>query len=538
MTAWGGLGTVGFRTRDRAEPTLPGNAPGIAAWSSVLQNTLGRGHAFRAANVSNRLVEQAPDSVSGVVEFVLPQTVGRSLLMEPIRHKTGDDATYESTRAFWRGVLDETLVAERFVRLEDVAVFEWFPRNPGLFHTERAASARREAQRHIRRIGKTQFDIYIAMSEAPPDHASIIRDITTTFETAPKVIFTPRGKMSMLEGGIGCVRYNPVEQKSGGVAWFMSATSTLAPDEGIPLLVPNQIYQRYLIDQIKAVGFAPANVTGRLRFIPKEYRDLYSLNSGIPRLYLEVDDFEPVASGHYGRRRGQVSVAASFVAEIDGVASIYAAYVTFDPGYRSARPSAIEWMRDEYVQGMYKGTIVTDFDQQSPSFSDTLFSLNDVMTSTDLAELVMRLRNTYGRFDWSMLEQQQISFALDRSDKRVSVSIGGNATGMILNINATLTNVAQTISSVPIDPSQKQQLQTLVAELKEVLSKNPTESPETKEAIATATEDTIKNASQPQPNKVLVKSSLSTLMEIAKNVAEALPTVTKIAGVIGGMLGF
>ena len=47
----------------------------------------------------------------------------------------------------------------------------------------------------------------------------------------------------MLQGGIGCVRLQPPLLDDGSRAWFMSATSSCAPDEGIPLLVPDSLYQ-------------------------------------------------------------------------------------------------------------------------------------------------------------------------------------------------------------------------------------------------------------------------------------------------------
>lgn len=392
--------------------------------------------------MTRRILEPAP--YNGIEEFVLPQLIGRSLLITPSDRTGRRDATYDSAEDFWRDVLDERLATERVVTLNAMRVFEWFPRNPGLFHTERGRTARKMAQYHIMGIDRNQHRNYLRDADSPPDHASLIRKITQSDEAARTTIFTPQGKLSMLQGGIGCVRYKSVDRKLGGKAWFMSA-SGLAPDEGIPLLVPDDIYQD-LIDRIREDGFAPATLRGRVRFIPEEFRDLYSTKHGIPRLYVDVEEVKDSEEADHGY--GIVSVAASFVAEIRGKeAAIYAAYVTFDPGHRGAKTSAIDWMRDEYVRGLYRGEMLTDFDQQSPSFSDTLFSLDDVMTSPDLAAAIHRLRTSYGHFDWSMLERQSINFTIDRRDMRMKVHIGGDAKNVVIgghgSSNSLVLNEAQ-----------------------------------------------------------------------------------------------
>jgi hypothetical protein len=413
--------------------------------------------------VTERFLELAPKGNHGVEEFVLPQVIGRSLLMAPNKGDGRRDVTYHSAEEFWCDVLDERLIAERIVILEAMRVFEWFPRNPGLFHTDRGRSAREEAQHHILSIDAQQFRNYVSSADAPPDHASLIKSITQLYDATRAQIFTPRGKMSMLQGGVGCVRYKPVDMKSIGKAWFMSASSGLAPDEGIPLLVPDEIYQD-LIDRIRARGFAPANLRGRIRFIPEEYRDYYSMRHGIPRLYVEVEEMKYSAEIDHGY--GVVSIAASFAAEINGKAAIYAAYATFDPGHKGGRRSAVDWLEEEYVRGLYKGEMLTDFDQQSPSFSDALFSLDDVMTSPDLATTIFRLRKYYGRFNWSMLEQQSINFTVDRRDMRMKIHIGGDAKNVVIGGHGSS-------NSLVLNHSQLQQLTHELGQAKQALKSEP-----------------------------------------------------------------
>lgn len=358
-----------------------------------------------------------------VQSVILPQAVGRSFLMQPKKARRAKDRTYYRSDHFWRDILNEKLGAERVVELKGVRLFEWFPRNPGLFHTRAAARAREEAERHLLRFDPHKYRAFQVLADAPPDHAALIRTLTSAEGPARTQIFTPRGKLSMLEGGIGCIRLQPALVENGGRAWFMSATSSTSPDEGVPLLVPDELYQTY-IDRIRQNGFATVSIHGRTRFIPQRFLDLYAAKCGIPRLYVEVEEMEDAG---YDEDYGLVSVASSFIAEFEGETSIYAAYVTFDPGHTGARAGAAQWLREEYVQGLYQGELLTDFDQQAPTISDTLFSLNEVLTSSDLALTIKRLRDLHGHFDWSMLEKRTINFTEHKEYVRMKIEANNNS---------------------------------------------------------------------------------------------------------------
>jgi hypothetical protein len=383
---------------------------------------------------------------------VMPQTIGRSLLMKPEAGRRGRDRSYHASEAFWRDVLSERVGAERLVTLNQMRLFEWFPRNPGLFHTEQAEWARREAENHIRHIDPQTFSAYIALTDTFPDHAAPIRSVTWNARTTRGQIFTPRGKLSMLQGGIGCVRLRPAILNDSSRAWFMSATSSVSPDEGVPLLVPDDIFQNY-IDRIREKGYATVSIRGRTRFIPERFTDICAARNGIPRLYVEVEEIE---DGGPDEDFGLVSVAASFVAELEGKTSIYAAYVTFDPGHSGARANAARWLREEYVQGYYKGKLLTDFDQQAPTISNTLFSLDEVLTSPDLASAIKRLHNLRGHFDWAMLKESTINFTDNREYVRMKVQASNNSGNLVIGgegsnnqiivNNADLTRLTQDLA--------------------------------------------------------------------------------------------
>lgn len=434
--------------------------------------------------MKERIFEKQQDW--NVHELLLPHVLGRSLFVYPEQGVVGADKSYKSNAEFWADVLGEKLSAGRIVTLEQFNLFEWIPRNPGLFHTDRAKYARDEAQHYIRTIERERYVGAIEeFTSAPPDHASAFRTATSSTEKSREVIYTPEGKQSMLEGGIGCIRLLPVEMKTGGIFYFMAATSSSAPDEGIPLLIEQALYIR-LIDEIRTLGNVRGELIGQVKFIPRELRDLYSTTYRIPRLYIEVWGFRSSGGQHV---QGEVSVAASFLSAYRGYPGIYASYVTFDPGYEGARDGATKWLREEYVEGLYNGELLTDFDQQAPAIAETLFSLDQVLTSPDLAQQIATLRTKYGKFDWSMLENATFSYHTYEEKIMVkNVVTGGEAhihqaVGQGASVNHIEIKDLTIANSVDL-----RQLATQLSQLRTALAGLP-ESPErdvARGAIATA----------------------------------------------------
>lgn len=407
----------------------------------------------------------AADETFFAGDILLSHTMARSYLFYPEHLDRARAQTYSASKDFWREALDERVIAERVVTLLSFNIFEWTPRNPGLYYSRGAAQYREDAQQFVR-YGPLGQKVSGLILESP-DHAAVFRSVTSSSGSARQLIYTPQGKASMLEGGVGCVRLAPVEVKHRGTFWFMSATSTSAPDQGIPLLVPNTIYQS-IIDEVRTSGYALADVKGVVKFIPKEFRDLYAQRRGLPRLYVEVSGVNrPPESSRKKRRRfeAEVSVAATFLSEYEGYPKIYASYVTFDPSREGAQRSAAQWMRDEYIQGLYNGSPLTDFDQQAPSIANTLFSLDDVLTSPDLVTQIALLRKKFGRFDWEMLEKSVISFHTHQENLMVKVNAVGQ--GIVVNVAKYMRDVINTVNGNVGEAAVSPDIKDLVKKLSE-----------------------------------------------------------------------
>jgi hypothetical protein len=73
---------------------------------------------------------------------------------------------------------------------------------------------------------------------------------------------------------------------------------------------------------------------------------------------------------------------------------------------------------------------------------------------------------SYGHFDWSMLERQNIIFTVDRRDMRMEVHIGGDARNVVIGGHGSSNNLV-------INQSQLQELTHELGKAKHALKNEP-----------------------------------------------------------------
>jgi hypothetical protein len=256
-------------------------------------------------------------------------------------------ATVTSNQEVWQLFLDEHLYDTRHVTLEHVHLFEWFPAAPGRFHTDEARSQRQMAYRMLEQTADGE------------------------------VYFGPLGKASMVRGGIGAVRLRP-RQIAGEEHYFMTASSTGVCHEGFPVLVPRRFYGS-LKRRILSEGAVPVTLSGEMRYVPDEAVSFFGGRREIPLLYLHVDELEILRAPRSEVSAYLVSVAVTFIGQFQGHEGAYVTFASFDPARPGARRSATAWLEELYVEEQHRGTVITDFDQVRPRFSDAVFGLPDFM---------------------------------------------------------------------------------------------------------------------------------------------------------------
>ena len=116
-----------------------------------------------------------------------------------------------------------------------------------------------------------------------------------------------------------------------------------------------------------------------------------------------------------------------------------------------------------------------------------------------------------------------------------TINMSGDFRGAILNIKSTLTNVTQTIGALPdAEPSLKEELQQLIAQLQETLEGAPPDKAQEAEAVAKTAELLVQTATEAEPNKPMLQITGEGLKQAAQNIADVMPTVVAIATQIVG----
>ncbi len=253
----------------------------------------------------------------------------------------------DSNEKVWSLFTQEKLYDTRRVTLDHFHLFEWFPLSPGKFHTYEGRERRRLA-----------LDMMFTASDG---HR----------------FFDPSGKASMLNGGVGAVRLRP-RLIAGEPYFFMSVSSNGVCHEGFPVLVPRRFYAQVkprLLDE----GAAPVTISGEMRYLYEPLPSFFEGHREIPSLYLHVDELKLLPSPRPEVSKFTVSAAISFTGNVEGKEGIFATYATFDPADPASINKAINWMEQYYVTQLYKGVVITDFDEVIPRFPGAIFNLPDLM---------------------------------------------------------------------------------------------------------------------------------------------------------------
>lgn len=269
------------------------------------------------------------------------------------------DATFQSEEQVWRKIIGQTLRPGQIVVLEDFELLEWIPRSPGLYFTERAAQSRHMAEQYVQFVPKGESETEFAIGA----------------EGGQVKVFNPYGKLAMLNGGIGALRLKPRTLGTREVC-FITASSSGSAHKGIPLAVPEDLYYGKCGGEIQERGACRRTVVGRLKFLAGDLATIYRGYTGVPQLYLAVEDLLPSPRREIDPK---VSVAISFSSAYEGRFQVYASYVFFSPAREGSFDRNVRWMEQVYVKAQHRGEILTDFDEQRNTFENATFSLNKVM---------------------------------------------------------------------------------------------------------------------------------------------------------------
>lgn len=116
-------------------------------------------------------------------------------------------------------------------------------------------------------------------------------------------------------------------------------------------------------------------------------------------------------------------------------------------------------------------------------------------------------------------------------------NLSGSFQGSNITIKSTLSNVTQSINTMPAARDEdKAQLIQLIGELNALLQRVSTTKQADAETVATFAQHYVETASKTQPNQPMVKSYGEMLKKAAENIEGALPIVLNIGAVIAKLM--
>jgi hypothetical protein len=287
-----------------------------------------------------------------IVQFITQYLQSRGLLRQDFSTTQGRRRIeYQKEYQFWQDVMGSGQIYEtRRVRLNNFLLCSWIPRAPGQYYTSEARDYRRKSKDFVRERGK-DF-----------------------------VIFDPYGKSSMVKGGVGCLRLTQ-KQVGNESLHFLCATSSGVAHKGLLVGLRRNLYEK-LVEDIERYGGVSCSIVGQIRYWSCEDMLPTYTPRHLPRMYLyaeRLDNIQKVTElGKF-----KVTAAVLFRGNVEPYKGTFFAYSNFDPGKHGNLDNTIEqcvdWMEKNYVTGVYRGKILTDFDEVVPRFDNVSFPLKALM---------------------------------------------------------------------------------------------------------------------------------------------------------------
>ncbi|HEY9674156.1 MAG TPA: hypothetical protein V6D11_22145 [Waterburya sp.] len=299
-----------------------------------------------------------------IVQFITQYLQSRGLLRQDFSTTQGRiKIEYQKEYQFWQDVMGSGKIYETCrVRLNNFLLCSWIPRASGQYYTSEARNYRRQSKHFVRERGKGF------------------------------VVFDPYGKSSMVKGGIGCLRLTQ-KQVGNESLHFLCATSSGVAHRGLLVGLRRNLYEK-LVEDIERYGGVSCSIVGQIRYWSCEDMLPTYTPRHLPRMYLyaeRLDNVQKVTeSGKF-----KVTAAVLFRGNVEGYKDTFFVYSNFEPGKRGNLDDTIEqcvdWMEKNYVTGMYRGKVLTDFDEVVPRFDNVSFPIKALMNPDADASSVSKM---------------------------------------------------------------------------------------------------------------------------------------------------
>lgn len=249
------------------------------------------------------------------------------------------DTSFYSNEEFWQLILQGNRpIHSRQVKLIGFKMADWFPRAPGVYHTREGMEYRWRAERFVREEEGHRF-------------------------------YEPEGKGLMLDGGIGTIKFKPISI-DGNELWLCTATTDGYCHSGIPLAVPAELMNSFN----SKLTFT---LSGQVKFLPDFLETRFRHVTRVPQIYVLVDE---VSEGETNEDPTYITPMIFWGKKDDPDKRGFTTFVTCRPHPAEEIDRGANWL-ENYAQ-RYNGEVLTNFDQQRPTFRYVPFSLDNVLSAS------------------------------------------------------------------------------------------------------------------------------------------------------------
>jgi hypothetical protein len=315
----------------------------------------GAGRVFKQI-IARRLIEDAL------------QLLGYGSARQSQRQQGGVE-TYSSDEEFWHSASAGKQHEGKLIRLEGFNLTEWVPASPGLFHTGTAAFCRQFAERFLVDEGGGRE-------------------------------YLPMGKVSMIQGGIGCFRLPAITSGSGSLIHVLGATSTGICPAGVPVALPQDLYAE-LIEPIRRTGGISIDAVGVIRILPEVF---LSFDPQAPKHFVLLQDLKSFTHSDPDQLHASATIGFSVAdvyeeSEAPSEDQLGWSFGTFNPGPgRRPLSDVVIWLKEYALRysGLSRPTLVNSFDAHYDHFREPVdFPLRDIAEHGLSPRIVQNVSNYY-----------------------------------------------------------------------------------------------------------------------------------------------
>ncbi len=452
----------------------------------------------------NKLVA-AGLSLEDIREYIMQLLQSANIQNKPRVAEDASDFTVRSNDGFWQLLMSRrTRPLLKWVVLEGFQLTDWYPRTPGVFHTDEARRARYSAR----------------------DFGRVVDGFAH---------YLPRGKEDMVHrGGVGSLRFKPVRIE-GSDCWLYTATDDSYCHTGIPLAIPQAILEGINFDTNFRV-----DIVGQIRFLPDFLEHYFYHMTRVPQVYILVDKITKTS-----KKSGVVKITPTILFRFSSARSndLDAEYprrrarrlsdygVSYVTCYSDGIRGAIDWL-EHYVE-LYGEEILTNFDQQIPQFVGVPFSINNVMTGRISVHELEKFHIHQAEIICDQI--QGIHARAVHMSKKIEINV--NDSGQLdikgdLIIADEIKNSFNKASGIPDD-----KLKELMQEMTVAIGKMSQELSESvQQEVAQDLDILATESAKEQPTKRRWEFSVEGLKKAAQNMGEIGKPVIELAAKIAAIL--